>query len=476
MNRERSQARWLFVVCWAVYTIHWAPFIVREHFPAMTLAKRGTLNVAEFVGWTPDIFSTSNGAYITNNPGASLAGAVPLLVLRPLLDWIERDNQRRPRATAPTLDSATYRRAVEERRERYLLAVAFITVAGVMAPLSALAVAALFGALRRAGVGVRDATTAALVYGLGTPVFFRTAYLNHNLLVAHAGLLGFLLLSDPERRPRRARAALSGAAAGFAVLCDYSGLLVLAALAVHVLARCCSEEREGRLALAPLAMYACGAAPGLLALAVYQAVAFGAAALPAQHYMPPLPETLVGYRGIDWPSLELAWSNLFDPRFGLFVYCPLLMLALAAPWVRAGRHRLSRGLTWLVLGFFVAFLIFCAANQYSALQWTTGFRYMVPVVPGLLILSLQVVQTLPAVARNLLVGATLAENWALAVSHASVPAILTQPFADTIELAWLRRMRELDLVGHSLAWSAALLVATVGLVAWVSRRATACAS
>jgi hypothetical protein len=36
--------------------------------------------------WTEDIFSgPRGGAYINNNPGASLTGAVPLLLLRPIL-------------------------------------------------------------------------------------------------------------------------------------------------------------------------------------------------------------------------------------------------------------------------------------------------------------------------------------------------------------------------------------------------------
>ena len=39
-----------------------------------------------YLGWSEDIFrSPSGGAFINNNPGASLTAAIPLFLLRPLL-------------------------------------------------------------------------------------------------------------------------------------------------------------------------------------------------------------------------------------------------------------------------------------------------------------------------------------------------------------------------------------------------------
>ena len=42
----------VFLTCWLVYTAFWMPFIVREHFPAVTLAERGSLNVESYLGWS----------------------------------------------------------------------------------------------------------------------------------------------------------------------------------------------------------------------------------------------------------------------------------------------------------------------------------------------------------------------------------------------------------------------------------------
>jgi len=105
----------VFLTCWLVYSAFWTPYIVREHFPAMTLAERGSLNVAPYLGWTEDIFRAPNGgAYINNNPGASLAGAIPLVLLRPLLKTVDEWNRRRPRATVSGAEGPTFARMMAE--------------------------------------------------------------------------------------------------------------------------------------------------------------------------------------------------------------------------------------------------------------------------------------------------------------------------------------------------------------------------
>ena len=80
----------VFVTCWLVYTAFWTPYLVREHFPAISLMETGSLNVERYLGWSEDIFrGARGGAYINNNPGASLTAAVPLFVLRPVLRQVE---------------------------------------------------------------------------------------------------------------------------------------------------------------------------------------------------------------------------------------------------------------------------------------------------------------------------------------------------------------------------------------------------
>ena len=69
---------------------------MREHFPALTLAEEGTLNVRRYFGWVDDIFAgPRGGAFINNNPGASLACGLSASRCGPLL-CVDSRNQRSP--------------------------------------------------------------------------------------------------------------------------------------------------------------------------------------------------------------------------------------------------------------------------------------------------------------------------------------------------------------------------------------------
>jgi len=461
----------LFLTCWLIYAVHWAPFMVREEFPAITLATSATLNVERFVGWTGDIFRVPDGrAFINNNPGASIVGAVPLILARPALDRLERWNDTDPESRERAQHASDFPAspAVQARREWYFMAVGFLTAAGVMASVSALAATALGWTLWSSGVTRSAAIAASLAYGFPTPILVRTSYLNHNLLVCQAGLLAALLLWDQNRRPVAvSRAAAAGALAGFAVLCDYSGVLVLGAIGLYAWLRA-GDARDIRLRFTVAAAYGAGAAPMLIALAAYQHWAFGYSALPSQTFMPAIEQTARGYRGMDWPSLDLMWMNFFDRRFGLFVVCPLLSLALVAPMVRRGRFRLPGREMWLALLFFGGLTLFCAANQYSRLQWNTGIRYLVPAVPGLLLLSLQVLQLAPVTIQLLVLAASFLMAWSPAATGillSDQPASLGE-----LQLSWLHRMAAYGAIAHPGRATAILLAATAGAVVFIWRR------
>jgi len=434
--------RWrVFLTCWLVYTVFWTPYIVREHFPALTLLEHGSLNVEPYLDWTEDIFRGPNGgAYINNNPGASLVAAIPLVLFRPALVALDRWNQRRPAANLRVKDEPILVRMVATRREMYFLAVTFLTVALVMAPATAFTAAYLCSRLNEAGVSKLASAQAGVLYGLGTPVFFRTAHLNHNLLVCDAGFTALLLLWDPKDRPLALpRVILAGLLSGFALLCDYSGLVVIAAVGGYVLLR-----SNGKLKHA--VHFAGGVVPMVAALLIYQQWAFGSFYHPSQHFMTPTAPTSHGYRGIDWPSPALLWANFFDPSFGLFAYCPALLLGLAAPFAAQERFRVPARETWVLFGYFGLFVLFCAANHYSWLQPLTGFRYLVPVVPALFLLALQTAQVLKPTLRRLFAAATLAQSFVVAAGYQnSLGRSVRSLWARGFELPWMIRIADLGI-------------------------------
>lgn len=431
------------LTCWLVYTVFWTPYIVREHFPAVALAERGSLNVERYLGWSDDIFAGPNGgAYINNNPGASLTAALPLILLRPVLSRVDQWNQKLPRATTTHDDEEVFLRTLSEGRAFYFLLVAFVTVALVMAPATAGTAAFLCLRLSEAGVPAASAAIAAILYGLATPVLFRAAHLNHNLLVCDAGFTALLLLWDPGDRPLRpAGAALSGFLAGYAVLCDYSGIVVVIVTALYVWLRTGAQPVTQRWSV--ISAYAAGVVPGVAALVIYQAWAFGSFYKPSQHYMVPTAPTSRGYRGFDWPSPPLLWANFFDPRFGLFAYCPALLLAFAAPFTARVRYRVPRRETWILFTYFALFVLFCAANQYSWLQPLTGFRYLVPVVPALALLAMQAAQALPRAVAWTIAGASCVQSLILAAAHRNdVRLAVSTLWHRRFALPWMIRLRD----------------------------------
>ena len=172
--------------------------------------------------------------------------------------------------------------------------------------------------------------------------------------------------------------------------------------------------------------FAAGAAPPIALLLFYQWQSFGSPWYPGQHYMPPVDWIEIGYQGVAWPTRELFGLLLLDPRFGLFITCPLLALGVIGA-VRgfAGRSAVPRRETIALFGFTVALVVFLSAVQYTRLQWVTGIRYILPVVPPMFLLAWPVLHRLWRRPRFVLVVLAFAQAWCLAMTPrmSSIPSL-----------------------------------------------------
>src|SRR4030042_5554731 len=92
----------LFVICWLVYTLHFATNTVREIYLALSLGDHLSFDVSEYQDLHPfDIFEIpGRGAFINNNPGASILGAIPYTLSRPIIDRVV-ERVKRTRASSP---------------------------------------------------------------------------------------------------------------------------------------------------------------------------------------------------------------------------------------------------------------------------------------------------------------------------------------------------------------------------------------
>ena len=456
-QRARSTATRIFLTVWLVYALHFASDVVRETYLAISLGDRFSIRVDEYVGLHPDLFHVEGrGAFINSNPGASMLGAIPYAVARPLIGVILESRPDLTEVKPPTAydDPRPNRtRFLNEARRRGLdvklgLAAASMQV-GLMAPLGAIAAAILFLFLCRRLGDPRAALFFALLYAFGTPIFFRSAFLNQNALVAHFVLFAYVVMAwpsvTPERTqvppPDRERLALAGALMGLALLCDFSALPLLAVFGAWSIVRGWGGG-GARPAAAYGVAFALGAAVPIAVLLAYQWHAFGNAFLPAQHYMADTPYSTQGWNGISLPVPELLWRNLLDPRYGLFVFCPMLLLAFLAPFTKRGTGSPSGVELAVIFAGFAGLYLFSSSNQFAFLQWNTGVRYLVPGVP---LLFLALVPVLLRMRRSLALLAVIftgAISWSVAMARADVPTSLARILLQGFELPWLTVLRK----------------------------------
>ena len=478
----RGAAILLFITCWAIFTLHFATNTVREIYPALTLGDHLSFDVSEYAGLHPDIFEIpGRGSFINNNPGASILGAIPYALARPVTDRIVEYVQRR-RAASPDSAPPEYDTVYPMAREFYREArargldvklglAAAIMQSLCMAPLSALGAVVMFYVLLNLTGSPRQSVLLAVLYSVATPVLYRTAQLNQNMLVADFALFGFALLwrpwDDPVS-PRRPRYLLAGLCSGWAVVLDYSGLVVLLGLSLYGLAR--RASLPAALKSRADILYFCGGVAFCAAvLMAYQWSCFGSPFYPAQQYMPAVSYTGYGLRGFDWPHLDLFWQTAFDARFGLFTSAPLLLLALYVPgWFGKGASLIGRREAWFILIFSVAFFLFCSANQYGRMQFNSGVRHIVPVVPFLFLVVAGMILRLPRIIAVVVGVVSAYWSWCLAM-YRDVElgrGIIESPIHITLggpRLPWLVTLEKMGYVQTGLLTLAVLASCTAML-------------
>jgi hypothetical protein len=419
----------LFVTCWMVYALHFATNIVREIYPALAMGDHLTFRVDEYANMHPDLFDKPGyGWHIGNNPGASMVGAIPYALARPIIDPIVRRVQAQRAASGQT-SPPSYNSPWPMARDFYAEAWrrgfdvkfalgAFVMQALAMAPSSALGVVTMFFVLRRLFGSDRTALWLSLLYAFGTPVFFRTGYLNQNLMLGHIAFLGFVAIWNPSGSARWStptRFLLAGLTGGTALLFDYSGVVLLLGLFAYGLAKRLSGATP-RDAVQHGAWYVLGTLPPVLLLWFYQWQAFGHPFYPGQHWMPPVEWIELGYQGVSGPQLELLLKLTFNHRFGLFLTCPIMLLALAAPFVdRGATRRLPALELFALLGLFAALLLLFSSVNYTRLQANTGIRYLSPIFPFVFVLTAVALMRLRLRVILLIGVAAVAQAWCLAM-------------------------------------------------------------
>ena len=426
----RSIAIRLFLTCWLIYVFHFATNTVREIYPALALGDHFSFRVDEYAHMHPDLFETPGyGWHIGNNPGASMLAAIPYALSRPIIDPIVRSVNETRAATGqsepPDFNSPWpmarefYREAWQRGYDIKFGLASFVMQAGTMAPVSALGVVVMFLLLRLLFRSDKIGFWLSLLFAFGTPYFFRSGYLNQNLMLGIFSLMGFVALWNPgnsNRWSKKTRYFFGGLAGGTAVLFDYSGLVFIGVLLLYGIVKGQQKGLAVRDILRYIGWFVLGATAPIALLWLYQWRSFGNPFLPGQNWMPPVEWIELGYKGYGLPQFELFIMLAFDYRFGLFVSSPLMLLAFLAPFFdrEAGRKLPKLELIFIYL-FFLGLWVFFSGSNYTRLQFNTGIRYMSPILPFLFIPAAVVLMKLPRIAVYLVTILSIVESWSLAM-------------------------------------------------------------
>jgi hypothetical protein len=240
--------------------------------------------------------------------------------------------------------------------------------------------------LRRFLAAYVKADTADLftvVYALGTMAFsYAESFMSHQL-TAMLLFAAFYAAWRVERGDWRERGYLvAGAAAGAAVLAEYTAALFVLAVAGYTVAS--RWKRWADLARAA-GLVVAGAAPFLGAVLAYHQAVFGGPFVSGYKFLNDAAYMgwhEGGFLGIKLPDVKALWLSYFSPLRGFFALSPFLLAAL--PGLRDVR---AKGQPLFV--FFVLLLgfasYFTSSFDYTSWGWTVGPRHLTPVLPFLVL-------------------------------------------------------------------------------------------
>ena len=223
-----------------------------------------------------------------------------------------------------------------------------------------------------------ELTTAFVVWVLlfATPLFsYGMLFFSHALVAAALFGAWALLFGLPQDARPNGSAIFAGALLGIAVTSEYPAVIPAAIFCAALLI-----ARSWR----PLLQVFAAAVPFAIALALYHDAAFGSPwQLPYGNDALPQFRALAqsGVLGVGVPSPITAIKLLLDPARGLFVFSPILILAL--PALAAMRRRIEPAAWWtLILACASTFLVYAGYPNWHG-GWNVGPRYIAAVIPFL---------------------------------------------------------------------------------------------
>jgi len=301
-----------------------------SHYALVRAMAEGRLSIDGYERYTRFVdYSKRDGHYYSDKPPAVSALALPLYAVGRLVGGSAAG------ARAPLPDLATTRPdpvnglipPFEEWTTNLLAA-----LAGTMTVLL------VFLTARELGASVAPAVFVAAAVGLGSMVWRYATILFAHSISAALVMAAVYLTARAFRRDGHRDVAWLGLVAGLAVAVDYSNALLMAGV---VIALVVGRARRGAgVVVRDLATIAATALIPIALLAAYQWKAFGSPLHTSYQYkeLGRFAFSRDFFQAYSAPLTNLG-PLLFQPRWGVIAWCPLLLLTPVGLWFVARRSR-----------------------------------------------------------------------------------------------------------------------------------------
>jgi len=326
------------------------------------IVENGTVRIDLYHENTGDKSHVGAHFYMDKAPGASLV-ALPAVAL-------VRGVMRAARAKVYSREA--------------IVAYSYVATLAAAAAPAALAGMCVFWIASRFGADDAGATLAAIVCGLGTPLWaYATLFYGHALAAGclAAACLGAMRLGDPlPPRKTAVTGLIVGLTAGWAVVTEYPASIPSGVIVLFGLWQVWRRDRESIVRVC--VTIGAGLAFGAVVLLGYNWLAFGRPFYIGYTSEEGYEAMRTGVFGVNLPSLDAAREILFGAYRGLFPLAPVLAIAPIGFWLllRDPRTRLASA----VVGFVALYyFLLTAGYAYWSGGWSYGSRHLGPALPFL---------------------------------------------------------------------------------------------
>jgi hypothetical protein len=422
-----SRPEWLLAVllllCYTYFFPRFADWNQNSRLALVfAIVHEGRMEIDSYDSMTGDYAEYNGHHYSDKAPGPALLGVPIYATVRPILESAPVTSFLRRLSHGDSMLSTIKDSAVPQSKVNWAVAQLVLTWCLVTFP-SIFLILTLYRVVGVITDSPRVQCIVVLAYALATSAFpYSSNYYSHQLVAALL-FTSFALLWRVHDATRR-RLFVVGLLMGLAVISEYSAVLIASGIGLYTLLILRNRLRMFWLIL--------GGIPALALLALHNSAIYGTPLVIGYSHSAFWRDDLnSGFFSLTMPTLESIWGITFSSYRGLFFVSPILLIGLAGfattRWPRCFR------LEWLICAWSVlSFFLFNSAT----VLWSGGFgvgpRYLVPMLPFLVIPMVFAVETwgTSCLFRLAFVGAlvwSVIATWSLSIATQSLPTFVQNP-------------------------------------------------